>query len=149
MVDLVVSIFINVGVVIILGALNKVGSLGGSLLALAYFVEMSNFMAVFALGILGILGRTPFPWLVFMFSTSHALALHPLGFSGMMSRIRRSLLSRFILCLVLSIFSVLFVASALVLSMVICNRNKCWNPNGSDSCDEHCNLLTVALENPL
>ena len=58
------SIFINVGVIIILGALNKVGLLGGSLLALAHFVEMSNFMAVFALGILG---RTPLPWLMFMF----------------------------------------------------------------------------------
>ena len=49
------SIFINVGVVIILGGLNKVGSLGGSLLALAHFVEMSNFMTFCALGILSIL----------------------------------------------------------------------------------------------
>ena len=81
------AIFINVGVIIILGALNKVGSLDGSFLALAHFVEMSNFMTVFALGILG---RTPLPWLVFMFSTSHALVLHPLGFSILMSRIRRS-----------------------------------------------------------
>ena len=47
------SIFINVDVIIIFGALNKVGSLGGSFLALAHFVEMSNFMTVFALGILG------------------------------------------------------------------------------------------------
>ena len=52
------SIFIDVGVIIVLGALNKVGLLGGSFLALAHFVEMSNFMAVFALGILG---RTPLP----------------------------------------------------------------------------------------
>ena len=88
------SIFINEGVVIVFGTLNKVGSLGGSFLALAHFVEMSNFMTVFALGILG---RTPFPWLVFMFSTSHALALYPWGFSRLMSRIRRTLLSRFIL----------------------------------------------------
>ena len=81
------SIFINVVVIITLGALNMVGSLGGSFLALAHFVEMSNFMTVFALGILG---RTPLPWLVFIFSTSHALALHPMGFSRLMSRIRRS-----------------------------------------------------------
>ena len=67
------SISINVDVIIILGALNKVGSLGGSFLALAHFVEMSNFMADFALGIIG---RTPLSKLVFMFSTSHALALH-------------------------------------------------------------------------
>ena len=51
-------IFINVGVVIILGGLNKVGSLGCSLLALAHILEMSNFMTVFALGILG---RTHLP----------------------------------------------------------------------------------------
>ena len=99
------SIFINVGVIIILGALNKVGSLGGSFLALAHFVEMSNFITVFAPRILG---RTPLPWLVFMFSTSYALALHPWGFSRLMSRIRRSLLSRFILSPVLSISSVPF-----------------------------------------
>ena len=42
------SIFINVGVTIILRGLNKVGFLGGCLLALAHFVEMSNFMTVFA-----------------------------------------------------------------------------------------------------
>ena len=81
------SIFINVGVIIILGGLNKVGSLGGSLLPLAHFVEMSNFMTVFALGIFG---RTPLPPLVFLFSTSHALVLHPWGFSRLMTRIRRS-----------------------------------------------------------
>ena len=46
------SIFINVGVIVILGALNKVGLLGDSSLALAHFVEMSNFMASLALGIL-------------------------------------------------------------------------------------------------
>ena len=68
------SIFISVGVIIIL---NKVGSLGGSLLALANFVEMSNFMTFFALGILS---SAPLPQLVFMFSTSHALVLHPCGF---------------------------------------------------------------------
>ena len=47
------SIFIDVGVIIILGwCLNKNGSLFSSFLGLAYFVEMSNFMAVLALGIL-------------------------------------------------------------------------------------------------
>ena len=86
------SIFINVGVVIIFGGLNKVGSLGVSLLALAHFVEMSNFMTFFAHGILG---RTHLPQLVFMFSTSHALVLHLWGFSRLMTRSRRSLCSRF------------------------------------------------------
>ena len=113
------SIFINVGAIIVMGALNKVGSLDGSFLALAHFVEMSNFMAVFALGILD---RTPLSWLVFMFSTSHAFALHPWGFSRLMSRIRRSLLSRFILSLVLSISSVHFAVLALVLSIVSCSK---------------------------
>ena len=113
------SIFINVVVIIILGALNKVGSLVGSFLALAHFVEMSNFVSFFAFGILG---RTPLSQLVFMFSISHAPALHPWGFSRLMSRIRRSLLSRFILSLVLSISSVLFVVLGLVLSMVICSK---------------------------
>ena len=88
------SIFINVGVIIILWGLNKVGSL----LALAHFVEMSNFMAIFALGILG---WTPLPWPVFLFSISHALVLHPWGFSRLMTRIRRSLCSRFIMSLIL------------------------------------------------
>ena len=113
------SIFINVGVVIILGALNKVDLLGGSFLALAHFVEMSNFVAFFAFGILS---RTPLSQLVFMFSTSHALVLHSWGFSRMMTRIRRSLLSRFILSLVLSITSILFAVLGLVLSMVICSK---------------------------
>ena len=112
------SIFINVGVIIILGALNKVGLLGGSFLALAHFVEMSDFMTVFALAILG---RTPLPWLVFMFSTSHVFALHFWGFSRLMSRIR-SLLSKFILSPVLSISSVLFAVLGLVLSMVISSK---------------------------
>ena len=113
------SIFINVGVIIILGGLIKVGSLGGSLVALSHFVEMSNFMTFFALGIPG---RTPLPWLVFMFSTSHALVLHPWGFSRLMTRIQRSLCSRFILSPVLFITSVLFAVLALVLSMVICSK---------------------------
>ena len=113
------SIFINVGIIIVLGALNKASSLGGCFLALAHFVEMSNFIAVFALGILG---RTPLFQLVFMFSTSHVLALHPWGFSRLMTRNRRFLLSRFILFLILSISSVLFAVLDLVLSMVICSK---------------------------
>ena len=112
------SIFINAGIIIILGALNKVGSLDGSFLALAHFVEMSNFTAVFALGILG---RPSLPWLVVLFSTSHALSLHPWGFSRLMSRIRRSLFSRFILSPILSISSVLFTVLDLVLLKVICS----------------------------
>ena len=72
-----VSNFINEGVIIILGDLNKSGSLGGSFLALAHFVEMSNFVTFFALGILS---RTPLPWLVLMFSTSHAFVLHSWDF---------------------------------------------------------------------
>ena len=47
------SIFIDVGVIIILGwCLDKIGSLSGPFLGLAYFVEVSNFVTVFALCIL-------------------------------------------------------------------------------------------------
>ena len=113
------SIFIDVGVIIILGCLNKIGSLISSFLGLAYLVKMSNFMAVFALCILG---WTLLSWLVIWFSTSHALPLHPYRFSRLMTRIRRSLCSRIILFLILSITSVLFVAVALVLSMVTCSK---------------------------
>ena len=113
------SIFINVGIIIVLGGLNKVGSLGGSLFALAHFVEMSNFMTFFALGILG---RTPLFKLVCMFSTSQSLVLHPWGFSRLMTGIGRSLYSRFILSLILSIAFVLFAVLTLVLSMVICSK---------------------------
>ena len=76
------SIFINVGVIIILGGLNKVGLLGGSFLALTHLVEISYFVTLLAFSILG---WKPLPWLVFMFSTSHALVLHPWGFSRMMN----------------------------------------------------------------
>ena len=113
------SIFSNVGVIVILGALKKVGSLGDSFLALAHFVEMSNFMASL---VLGILGWAPLSWLVFLFSTSHALVPNPWGFSRLMTRIRRSLCSKFILSLILSITSVLFAVLTLVLSMVICSK---------------------------
>ena len=46
------SNFINVGVIIILGGLHKVSPLGGSLLGLTHFVEVSYFVTVLALGIL-------------------------------------------------------------------------------------------------
>ena len=101
------------------GGLNKIGSLFSSFLGLTYLVEMFNFMAVLALGILG---WTLLSWLVIWFSTSHALSLHPWGFSRLMTRIRRSLCSRIILFLILSITSFCFVALALVLSTVICNK---------------------------
>ena len=110
------SIFINVGVIIILGGLNKIGSLFSSFLGLAYLVEMSNFMAVFALCILG---WTLLSWLVFLFSTSHTLSLHPWGFSRLMTIIRRYLCSRIILSLILSITSVLFVALVLALMDIV------------------------------
>ena len=113
------SIFISVGVIIILGGLYKVDPLGGSFLALAYLVEVS-FSATFLA--LGILGWTPLSWLVVLFSTSHALALHPWEFSRMMSRIIRSLLSRFILCLLFSISCILLVLASLVLTMVMWNK---------------------------
>ena len=90
--------FTNISFLILLVVLDYSNSLGSSLLPFcchAYFVEMSYFVTGFALGILC---RTRLPWLVFTFPTSHALAFHPWGFSRLMSRIRRSLLSRFILC---------------------------------------------------
>ena len=111
-----VSKFINMSVILILGDCGEVSPLGGSFLASADFVEVPFFVAFLALGILG---WTPLSWLVIQFPTSHALPLHPWGFSRMMSRIRRSLLSRFILCLLLSISPVLSAFPALGLSMVI------------------------------
>ena len=128
------SIFINAVVIIILGALNKVGSLGGSFLALAYFVEMSNFMTGLALGILS---WALLSWLVFLFSTSHALILHLWGFSRLMTRIRRSLY----------LYSCPCSASGHMQE----NLWMYWNLPGIDSCGECCNLLfpTVALEIPL
>ena len=114
------SIFINVGVLIILGwCLNKIGSLSGSFLGLVYLVEMSNFVAVLALCILSWAFLSQ---LVVWFSTSHALSFHPWGFSRLMTRIRRSLCSRIILSLILSTSSFWFVALASVLSMVICSK---------------------------
>ena len=76
-----------------------------------------HFVTFFAFGILG---RTPLSQLVFMFSTSHALVLHPWGISRVMTRNRISLLSRFILSLILSISSVLLAVLGLVLTVVIC-----------------------------
>ena len=78
-----VSNFFNVSVTIILGGLHKVSPLGGSLLALTHFVEVSYLVTFLALCILC---RTPLSWLVFMFPTSHALVLHPWGLSGLMFR---------------------------------------------------------------
>ena len=112
-------IFINVGVIIILGSLNKIGSLFSSFVGLAYLLEMSNFMVVLALCILS---WTLMSWLVIWFSTSHALSFHPWGFSRLMTRIRRSLCSRIILSLILSITSFCFVALGLALSMAICSK---------------------------
>ena len=71
------SIFINVSVIIVMGALNKIGSLGGSFLALAYTVELSNFVACFAFCILG---WTPLPWLVSCFPHLLHLPSIPGGF---------------------------------------------------------------------
>ena len=113
------SIFINVGVIIMLGDCSNIGPLGGSFLTLSNMVEMSYFVTFLALGILG---WTLLSWLVIQFSTSHALPLHPWGFSRMISRIRRSLLSRFILCLLFSISRILLVLASLDLSMVIWNK---------------------------
>ena len=67
------SIFINVGVITILGGLHKVSPLGNSFLALTHLVEMSYFMTFLALGIIG---WTPLSQLVVLFSTSHALVLY-------------------------------------------------------------------------
>ena len=113
------SIFVDVGVIIILGGLNKISSLFSSFLGLAYLVEMSNFMAGLTLGIPSwtLLSR-----LVIWFSTSHSLSLHPWGFSRLMTRIRRSLCSRIILSQILSITLFCFVALALVLSTVMCSK---------------------------
>ena len=115
------SIFIDVGVIIILGGgdLNKIGSLFISFLGLAYLVEMSNFMAVLGHGILG---WTLLSQLVVWFSTSHSLFFHPWGFSRLMTRIRRSLCSSIVLSLILSITSFCFAALALVLSVVSCRK---------------------------
>ena len=72
------SIFVNVGVIIILGwCLDKIGSLFGPFLGLAYFVEVSYFVTVFALCIPG---WTFLSWLVLWFSTSHAFPSIPGGF---------------------------------------------------------------------
>ena len=71
------SIFINVDVIIILGGLHEVSPQGGSFFVLTHLVEMSNFVTLLAFGILG---WTPFPWLVFMFSRLMHLSSIPRGF---------------------------------------------------------------------
>ena len=108
--------FINMGFLILLVDLSQSHLLSGSLFALAHFVEMSYIVILLTLGILC---RTLLPWLVFIFPTPHALAFHPWGFSRLMSRIRRSLLYRFILCLGFSISHIFLVLSLLVLPIVI------------------------------
>ena len=76
------SIFVNVGVIIILGwCLDKIGSLA-SFLGLAYLVEVSYFVTVLTLGIFGWIFLSQ---LVLWFSTSHALSFHPWGFSRLMT----------------------------------------------------------------
>ena len=76
------SIFIDVGVIIILRwCLDKIVSLA-SFLGLAYLVEMSYFVTFLALCILS---RTFLSWLVLCLSTSHALSFHPWGFSRLMT----------------------------------------------------------------
>ena len=118
--DLAVSLqFIGVGIVIILGwCLDKIGSLG-PFLGLAYFMEVSYFVTVFALCILS---WTFLSQLVLWFSTSHALSFHSRGFSRLMTVIWRSVCFRIILSLVLSTSSFLFVALAFVLPIVICSK---------------------------
>ena len=72
------SIFIDVSVLFCLRYyLGKIGS-PGSFLGLAYLIEMSNFVALLALCILGC---SFLAWLVLWFSTSHTLSFHSWGFS--------------------------------------------------------------------
>ena len=72
------SIFIDVSVLFSLRwCLDKIGSLG-SFLGLAYLIEVPNFVAILALGILGC---TFLAWLVLWLSTSHILSFHSRGFS--------------------------------------------------------------------
>ena len=114
------SISFDVGVIIILGwCLDKSGSLSGPFLGLAYFVEVSYFMTVFALCILS---WTFLFKLVLWLSTSHALSFHHWGFSRLMTTISRSMCSRIILSLILSTSSFLFVALASVLSTAIYSK---------------------------
>ena len=79
------SIFINVGVIIILGwCLDKIGSLC-PFPGLAYLVEVSYFATVLTLCILN---WTFLSWLVLWFSTSHALSFPPWGFSRLMTDLK-------------------------------------------------------------
>ena len=76
------SIFINVGVIIIMGwCLDKIGSLG-FFLGLAYFVEVSYFVTVLALCILS---WTLLSQRVLWFSAPHALSFYPSGFSRLIT----------------------------------------------------------------
>ena len=79
------SILIDVSVLFTLGwCLDKIGS-PASFLGLAYLVEVSYFVAFFALCILGC---TFLSWLVLWFSTSHTLPFHSLGFSRWMTDLK-------------------------------------------------------------
>ena len=79
------SIFIDVGVIFILGwCLDKIGSLSGPFLGLAYLMEVFYFVTVFTLCILS---WTFLSQLVVWFSTSHALSFHPRAFSRLMTRV--------------------------------------------------------------
>ena len=76
------SIFIDVGVIFILGwCLDKIGSLA-SFLGLAYLVAVSFFVTFLALCIFG---WTFLSRLVLWLSTSHALSFHHWGFSRLMT----------------------------------------------------------------
>ena len=138
--------FIIVCVCILLAHLSHGNSLGGSLLPLggnAHFVEMSYFVTGFALCILC---RTLLPWLVFMFSTSHALAFDPSRFSRNMSRIRRSLVSGCFCAIGFPFFEFFYFSLACsVYGHVEQNAQKQWNLTGSDSCDESCYLLFLIV----
>ena len=71
------SIFIDVSVLFRLRCyLGKIGS-PASLLGLTYLMEVSYFVALLALCILGC---TFLPWLVLWLSTSHTLSFHSWGF---------------------------------------------------------------------
>ena len=113
------SILIDVSVLLTLRwCLDKICS-PASFLGLAYLVEVSYFVALLALCILGC---TLLSWLALWFSTYHTLPFHSWGFSRWLTVIWRSLCSRIILSLVLSTSSFWFVALPLVLSMVICSK---------------------------
>ena len=113
------SIFIDVSVLFCLRwCLDKIGSLG-SFLRLVYLIEVSNFVAILALGILG---WTFLAWLVLWLSTSHTLSFHSWGFSRWLAVSSRGLHYRFILYPIPSTGALWFVALPPVLPMVIYSK---------------------------